>query len=99
MRDFPLLLVLLSPANTWWAVQECGVDSNLRGISVVPNPDSEEVLTIWASGSKGAVVRSTDSGKTWERLRIPEAEPLDFRGVQAFNANTAYVMSSGEVAQ
>jgi photosystem II stability/assembly factor-like uncharacterized protein len=32
-------------------------------------------------------------------LRIPEAESLDFRGVQAFYTNTAYVMSSGEGAQ
>jgi photosystem II stability/assembly factor-like uncharacterized protein len=99
MRYFSLLLVLLFPASAWWTVQECGVDSNLRGISVVPNPDSEEVLTIWASGSKGTVVRSTDSGRTWQQLHISEGESLDFRGVQAFNKNTAYVMSSGEGAQ
>jgi photosystem II stability/assembly factor-like uncharacterized protein len=45
------------------------------------------------------VMRSTDSGKTWKRLRIPGTDSLDFRGVQAFNANTAYVMSSGAGAQ
>jgi photosystem II stability/assembly factor-like uncharacterized protein len=44
-------------------------------------------------------VRSTDSGKTWKRLRIRATEALDFRGVQAFGENTAYVMSSGEGAQ
>jgi photosystem II stability/assembly factor-like uncharacterized protein len=98
MRYFFLLVVLLFPDNTWWAVQESGVDSNLRGIFVVSASANGEV-TIWASGSKGAVVRSTDSGKTWQRLRIPEAESLDFRGVQAFSADTAYVMSSGEGPQ
>jgi len=99
MRNFLLLLAVLIPAGPWWSVQESGVDSNLRGVCVVAESSAEERVTIWASGSQGAVVRSTDSGKTWKRLRIPEAESLDFRGVQAFNANTAYVMSSGEGPQ
>ena len=80
-------------------MQESGVDSNLRGVCVVAESSAAETETIWASGSQGAVVRSTDSGKTWQRLHIPEAESLDFRGVQAFNANTAYAMSSGEGSQ
>ena len=75
------------------------MDSNLRGVCVVAESSADEVVTIWASGSQGAVVRSTDSGKSWKTLHIPEAESLDFRGVQAFNANTAYVMSSGEGPQ
>jgi photosystem II stability/assembly factor-like uncharacterized protein len=99
MRYFSFLLVLLFPNSTWWAVQESGVDSNLRGVCVVPETQAEEKTIIWASGSQGAVVRSTDSGKTWKRLRIPGAESLDFRGVQAFDEKTAYVMSSGEGAQ
>lgn len=99
MRNLLLLLALLIPAGPWWAVTESGVDSNLRGVCVVSESSAEERVTIWASGSRGAVVRSTDSGKTWKRLWIPETEPLDFRGVQAFDAKTAYVMSSGEGAQ
>lgn len=54
---------------------------------------------IWAAGSKGAIVRSTDGGKTWEPARIPGAESLDFRGVQTFDGKTVYVMSSGEGEQ
>jgi len=82
-------------------VHDSGIDSNLRGVSVVTNSSAAQAETqiIWVSGSQGAVMRSTDSGKTWNRLRIPEAASLDFRGVQAFNANTAYVMSAGEGAQ
>jgi photosystem II stability/assembly factor-like uncharacterized protein len=99
MRNFLLLLALLIPAGPWWAVQESGVDSNLRGVCVVAESSAEERVTIWASGSQGAVVRSTDSGKSWRRLRIPGTETLDFRGVEAFDANTAYVMSSGEGVQ
>jgi photosystem II stability/assembly factor-like uncharacterized protein len=96
MRFLFLAVAVLFPADTWWAVQDSGVDSNLRGVCVVAESSAAETVAIWASGSRGAVVRSTDSGKTWKRLRIREAESLDFRGVQAFNANTAYVMSSGE---
>jgi photosystem II stability/assembly factor-like uncharacterized protein len=99
MRNFLFLLAVLIPAGPWWAVQESGVDSNLRGVCVVGETSAEERVTIWAGGSQGAVVRSTDSGKSWRRLRIPGAETLDFRGVQAFDAKTAYVMSSGEGAQ
>ncbi len=99
MRNFLLLLALLIPAGPWWAVQESGVDSNLRGVCVVAESSAEERVTIWASGSQGAIIRSTDSGKSWRRLRIPGTETLDFRGVEAFDANTAYVMSSGEGVQ
>jgi len=99
MRNFLFLLAALLPAGPWWGLQESGVDSNLRGVCVVTESSLAETETIWASGSQGAVVRSTDSGKTWKRLRIPEAESLDFRGVQAFSAKTAYVMSSGEGSQ
>jgi photosystem II stability/assembly factor-like uncharacterized protein len=99
MRTFPILLTVLSSVGPWWAIQESGVDSNLRGVCVVAESSAGEGMTIWASGSQGAVVRSTDSGRTWKRLRIPETESLDFRGVQAFNAQTGYVMTSGEGAQ
>jgi photosystem II stability/assembly factor-like uncharacterized protein len=98
MHYFFLLLALLFPENAWWAVQDSRIDSNLRGVCVVSAPVNGAV-TIWASGSQGAVVRSTDSGKTWRRGRIPDAGSLDFRGVQAFDANTAYVMSSGDGPQ
>jgi photosystem II stability/assembly factor-like uncharacterized protein len=91
-----LFCLLLITAGEWWSVLSSGVDSNLRGVSIVRNSQRAENPTIWASGSHGAVLKSTDSGKNWERLRIQEGEKLDFRGVQALDANVAYVMSSGE---
>ncbi len=51
---------------------------------------------IWASGSKGTVLLSTDSGKIWAPRPVPDAESLDFRSVYAFSASQAYVLSSGE---
>ncbi len=63
-----------------------GVNSSLRGISVV---DSN---TIWASGSKGIFLRSTDGGKTWSNGKVKGYETLDFRDVEAFDKNTAILM-------
>ncbi|HKM68119.1 MAG TPA: hypothetical protein VJX70_13200 [Candidatus Acidoferrum sp.] len=99
MRILFVVLVLLFPADTWWAMRQSGVESNLRGVCVVSDSPASGAVTIWASGSNGAVVRSTDSGKTWRKLEVAGGESLDFRGVQAFDANTAYVMSSGEGTQ
>ncbi len=53
-------------------------------------------MTVWASGSKGVILRSTDAGKNWTRLHVAQGKSLDFRGVQAFDENNAYLMSSGE---
>jgi len=50
----------------------------------------------WASGTHGTILRTTDSGLHWQLCTIPpNAAPLDFRGIQAFDATTAIAMSSG----
>jgi photosystem II stability/assembly factor-like uncharacterized protein len=61
---------------------------DLRGISVV----SEKVA--WASGTHGTYVRMAD-GRIWIPDEVPGAESLDFRGVVAFSADEAFLMSSG----
>jgi photosystem II stability/assembly factor-like uncharacterized protein len=80
-----------SPAATgsWGQPQNSGTDLQLRGISAV----SEKVA--WASGAKGTVLRTVDGGATWEKVNVPGAETLDFRDVQAFDQNTAFVLSIG----
>lgn len=60
-----------------------------RGLSVV----SEKI--IWASGTGGTVIRTVDGGKIWNIFAVPGAEKLDFRDIEAFDANTAYVLSIG----
>lgn len=79
-------VVTLSPV---WVVYQTGTDARLRGLSVV----SDEV--VWASGTGGTVIRTTDAGKTWERRAIPGTEALDFRDVDAFDDKHAYVLSIG----
>ena len=51
---------------------------------------------VWASGSNGVILRSIDEGKTWQRFAVIDGDGLDFRGIVAFGATAAYVMSSGE---
>lgn len=91
-----ILCLLATVAGAWWSVETTGIDTNLRGISVVEGKRAGQNTTIWASGSNGVILRSLDSGKRWERLKVAGGETLDFRGVQAFDENVAYVMSSGE---
>ena len=92
----PCVLLSVAATGSWWSVQSTGVDSNLRGVAVVVHHGS---TIIWATGSKGTIVRSTDGGKSWEPLHIADAENLDFRGVQTFDGKTVYIMSSGEGEQ
>ena len=65
--------------------------ASLRGIHSVGNGIA------WASGTDGTVLRTEDGGFEWQPCTTPPgAEHLDFRGIQAFDENTAVVMSSGK---
>lgn len=79
-----------SPA---WQMQNSGTTAGLRGI------DSVDGTVAWASGTGGTVLRTTDGGNHWTRCATPDAAKdgatLDFRGIQAFDAQTAIVMASG----
>ena len=76
-----------------WQMQESGTTAGLRGI------DSVDSTVAWASGTGGTVLRTTDGGAHWTRCATPDADKdgatLDFRGVQAWDAQTAIVMASG----
>jgi photosystem II stability/assembly factor-like uncharacterized protein len=108
MRFFTLFSVVLAVAifvraddganSSKWTVQRTGGNANLRGVSVGLRADSSPTAkpVVWASGSNGVILRSKDGGTTWQRRRVPGAEALDFRSIKAFDARTAYVMSSGD---
>lgn len=101
MRPFlPFLLSLFLVASVhaqWWKVQTSGIDTNLRGVSVKYNEGSEgrRHYFVWVSGSNGVILRSTNDGETWRRLAVAGGGDLDFRDIEAFDADVAYVMSSG----
>lgn len=93
MRNFLLgfLIFLFGAAdvNAQWVKQSVNTNASLRGLSVV----SDKV--VWASGTGGTFLKTVDGGKTWKVGTVPGAEKLDFRDVEAFDANTAYVLSIG----
>jgi hypothetical protein len=81
----------LSSSYAQWEIEESHTAADLRGIANV----GQEIA--WASGTQGTVLRTTDGGNTWLPCTTPpNAEKLDFRGIQAFDANRAVVMSSGK---
>ena len=84
------LILFVVGANAQWQKHSIDTNASLRGLSVV----NENV--IWASGTGGTFLRSIDGGKTWSVGKVPDAEKLDFRDVEAFDANTAYLLSIGD---
>jgi photosystem II stability/assembly factor-like uncharacterized protein len=69
-------------------MQTSGVSVRLRGVSAV----SESVA--WASGAGSTVLRTADGGTTWQKLKVTD-DPLDFRDIDAVDAQTAYALSIG----
>jgi photosystem II stability/assembly factor-like uncharacterized protein len=61
----------------------------LRGLSAI----SERVA--WTSGSAGTVLRTTNKGATWQSVGPPGTASLQFRDVEAFDADTAVILSIG----
>jgi hypothetical protein len=88
------LLGLPGLAQQVWEMQESGTTAGLRGI------DSVDGTVAWASGTGGTVLRTVDGGAHWTQCAVPDGDKdggtLDFRGVQAFDADTAIVMASGQ---
>ena len=88
----PLLLSFIfiySTVAAQWTPQASGTTARFRGVSAA----SRSVA--WASGSGGTYARTTDGGATWRAGVVPGAAQLDFRDVEAVDANTAYLLSIG----
>jgi photosystem II stability/assembly factor-like uncharacterized protein len=61
---------------------------SLRGVSVVDHNQ------VWASGTHGTYLVTTDAGRTWTVNRVAGAEALDFRGIIAFR-DQAFLLAAG----
>ena len=72
-----------------WQEQQSGIDASIRGICAVDNQ------VAWISGSGGQYSITTDGGDNWIPGKVPGADSLDFRDVEAFSADLAYLMSIG----
>ena len=69
--------------------QDAGTDALL----IAAHALSRDV--VWAVGTGGTVVRTTDGGATWTAGVVPGADTLQFRDVHAFSAREAVVLSIG----
>ena len=69
--------------------QKSNTIENLRGVST----PSDKIA--WASGTHGTYLRTTDGGISWQPAQVPGAGALDFRDVEAFTADLAYLLSAG----
>jgi hypothetical protein len=91
MRLALVLLLTTLTAQAQWDIEDSHTTASLRGIHNVGGG------VAWASGTNGTVLRTEDGGYLWQGCATPPgAEKLDFRGIQAFDENTAIVMSSGK---
>ena len=70
-------------------IQNSNTAENLRGVSAV------STKVVWASGTHGTYLRTLDGGATWTASQVPGAEALDFRDVEAFSVDEAYLLAAG----
>ncbi len=92
MRNLILVTAALSvsvAALGQWKLQRSDIRAEFRGLCAVSGK------VAWAGGSRNTYARTTDGGETWEVGQVPEKESLDFRDVEAFDAETAYLLSIG----
>ena len=69
--------------------QDSQTQALLQAVSVV------DENTVWVSGHEGTYMLTLDGGLNWMSRTLTGGETLEFRDVEAFNARTAYLLSSG----
>jgi photosystem II stability/assembly factor-like uncharacterized protein len=86
-----LVLPLASAAapSLSWQLTPTGSTARLRGLSAV------SANVVWASGSAGTVLRTVDAGQTWQSVGPPDTSLLQFRDIEAFDADHAVILSIG----
>ncbi len=81
-------LLLAATLAAAWVPQSSGSTAELRGLAVL------DAKHAWTSGAGGTVLRTKD-GEHWEKRTVPGGEVLDFRDIEALDANTVVLMSAG----
>ena len=73
-----------------WHDTPTGTTAHLRGVAAISS------TTAWASGYVGTVLRTVDGGATWQQVGPPGTQNLQFRDIEAFDADHAVIMSIGD---
>ena len=83
-----LLTMGIAPAQAQWTPQTSGTTAEIRGlVATAPN-------VVWASGTRGQVLRTTDGGRTWQVDTVAGAAALDLRSI-AVRGSRAWAASAG----
>jgi photosystem II stability/assembly factor-like uncharacterized protein len=82
-------MALASSGGYSWQLTPTGSSARFRGLTAV----SENIA--WVSGSQGTVLRTIDKGATWQSVGPPGTTALQFRDIEAFDADTALILSIG----
>src|SRR6202453_4016659 len=67
--------------------------SGTTQLLIAVSPVNENV--VWAAGTGGTYVVTTNGGKTWKSGVVPGADQLQFRDVQGVSDKIAYLLSIG----
>lgn len=99
LLDAPALLIVTmaccaspappAPAAPTLELQTSGTTQLLQAVSPV------DANVVWVSGQGGTWARTTDGGRTWSTARVPNADSLEFRDVQAVSATEAWLLAAG----
>jgi photosystem II stability/assembly factor-like uncharacterized protein len=76
-----------------WHLTDTGVTARFRGLA----PVSDRVA--WVAGSGGTILRTTDGGRSWQRVDPPGTAELQFRDIEAFDERHAVALTIGEGEQ
>ncbi len=88
-RTLTVVLLPFALAAQTWIPQDSHTTESLRGVCAV------SATVVWASGTRGVFLKTTDGGASWRAATVPGAEALDFRDVHAVDERTAYLLSIG----
>jgi len=78
------------PPKPSWQLSDTGVTARFRGLA----PVSDKVA--WVAGSAGTILRTVDGARSWQRVDPPGAAELQFRDIEAFDADHAVALTIGE---
>lgn len=78
----------LDAQSLTWELLKTETTASLRGLSVVDD------RVVWASGTRGTVIHSTDGGATWRVDSIPGAATVDLRAVHGRSDLVAHVAAT-----
>jgi len=91
MRNLIIILTFLTfNSVAQWEVNTFENKASFRAIDMLDSAN------IWISGSKGSILKSTDSGKTWKNMCPEMFKAFDFRGIAVLNQSEIVAMSAGD---